>query len=426
MKGGRSVGTRLLMVKYIRFLHVCLLCAASSPCLGLEPTEVLVVANTKMEGSVELGRYYMEKRGIPPAHLLSLPLSPDETMTRAEYDDVLASTVLKALQKLQPEHRIAAIVLIYGVPLKVAPPLPNLEALDSIREHRTQQAGVTEKNGSQVSDAKDQKKELGEKIRMLMNTNQRAAVDSELSLVKVGKYELDGWIKNPYYLGFQGLDTTITKNEVLLVCRLDGPDVRTVYRVIDDSLWVESNNGLQGRAYFDARWPEPVEQKGLDGYRFYDNSLHRAAEIADQTMDVVLDDSGGLFPVHACPHAAIYCGWYSLGNYIDSFEWQRGAVGYHIASSECSTLRRKESSVWCKKMLEKGIAATIGPVFEPYVQGFPVPHLFFKKLLEGYMSLGESYLVSLPYLSWQMVLVGDPLYQPFKPVQPPVSQIPGS
>jgi hypothetical protein len=73
-------------------------------------------------------------------------------------------------------------------------------------------------------------------------------------------------------------------------------------------------------------------------------------------------------------------------------------------------------------MLEKGVAATIGPVYEPYVQGFPVPHVFFGELLEGYMSLGESYLVSLPYLSWQMVLVGDPLYQPFSPVEvlPPV------
>ena len=410
MKGGLLFWGRLLLV--------CSLCVAGSPCLGLEPTEVLVVANTKMEGSVELGRYYMEKRSIPASHLLSLPLSVDETMTRSEYDDVLAGGVVKALQKLQPESRIAAIVLIYGVPLKVAPPPPKLEALDSIQEYRQQQLKVTEKNGSQAQNGDDQKEELGEKIRMLMNINQRAAVDSELSLVKVAEHDLDGWIKNPYYLGFQGQDLAIGKNEVLLVCRLDGPDAKTVYRIIDDSLWAEDNGGLQGRAYFDARWPEPVEPDGLDGYRFYDNSLHRAAEITGQRLNVVLDDSSGLFAENACPDAAIYCGWYSLGSYIDSFEWQRGAVGYHIASSECSTLRRKDSSVWCKKMLEKGVAATIGPVFEPYVQGFPVPHLFFKKLLEGYMSLGESYLVSLPYLSWHMVLVGDPLYQPFAPVMP--------
>ena len=68
-------------------------------------------------------------------------------------------------------------------------------------------------------------------------------------------------------------------------------------------------------------------------------------------------------------------------------------------------------------MLAKGAAATIGPVYEPYVQGFPLPEIFFGFLVEGYMSLGEAYLVSLPYISWQTILVGDPLYQPFKPLK---------
>jgi uncharacterized protein (TIGR03790 family) len=86
-------------------------------------------------------------------------------------------------------------------------------------------------------------------------------------------------------------------------------------------------------------------------------------------------------------------------------------VGFHIASSECATLKGKNSQVWCKKMLDKGIAATIGPVGEPYVQSFPVPEIFFHYLTEGYLTLAESYLISLPYLSWKMVLIGDPLYR---------------
>jgi len=65
-------------------------------------------------------------------------------------------------------------------------------------------------------------------------------------------------------------------------------------------------------------------------------------------------------------------------------------------------------------MLEKGVAATIGPVGEPYVQAFPVPEIFFGYLVDGYLSLAECYLISTPYLSWKMVLVGDPLYRPFK------------
>ena len=63
-------------------------------------------------------------------------------------------------------------------------------------------------------------------------------------------------------------------------------------------------------------------------------------------------------------------------------------------------------------MLEKGAAATIGPVGEPYVDAFPPPELFFSFLTAG-RNLVESYFFSLPHLSWKMVLIGDPLYRPF-------------
>ena len=148
----------------------------------------------------------------------------------------------------------------------------------------------------------------------------------------------------------------------------------------------------------------------------YDQSIHNAAQAVSKRMPVVIDAEEGLFPEKSCPDAALYCGWYSLGKYVDSFVWRKGAIGYHIASEECATLKGDNSSLWCLKMLEKGVAATVGPVYEPYVQGFPFPELFFGQLIEGYLSLGESYLVSLPYLSWHMILVGDPLYQPFTPV----------
>jgi uncharacterized protein (TIGR03790 family) len=128
---------------------------------------------------------------------------------------------------------------------------------------------------------------------------------------------------------------------------------------------------------------------------------------------VHLDQNKELFQPGEAHYAALYCGWYSLGKYVDAFDWQRGAVGYHIASSEATTLKNPASQVWCKRMLEDGVAATIGPVAEPYVQGFPLPDLFFGYLLDGYYTLVESYFLSLPYLSWQMILIGDPLYRPF-------------
>ena len=199
-----------------------------------------------------------------------------------------------------------------------------------------------------------------------------------------------------------------------MVSRLDGLSVSTVKRIIQDSIKAEKN-GLKGTAYFDARWPMPTKQK-LSGYALYDNSIHLAADRIRKSnlLPVVVNNSKELFRPGEAPDACLYCGWYSRANYVDAFIWQSGAVGYHIASSECVTLKKRNSRVWCKMMLEKGVAATIGPVGEPYVQAFPLPEVFFGLLIDGYLSLAECYQVSLPFLSWKMVLIGDPLYRPFK------------
>jgi uncharacterized protein (TIGR03790 family) len=207
--------------------------------------------------------------------------------------------------------------------------------------------------------------------------------------------------------------------KVMVVSRLDGPTDPIVRRMIDDSLHAEKE-GLSGRAYFDARWPDPGNKTDLtafkDGYAFYDRAIHSAARLVEKSgrMPVTIDSKDSLFQPGQCPNAALYCGWYSLGHYVDAFTWARGAVGFHIASSECQTLKSKESQVWCKKMLEKGVAATLGPVAEPYVQAFPIPDVFFGLLLDGQLSLAECYALSNPFWSWQMVLIGDPLYRPFK------------
>ena len=89
-------------------------------------------------------------------------------------------------------------------------------------------------------------------------------------------------------------------------------------------------------------------------------------------------------------------------------------MAYHLASSEADTLRDPGSHVWCKKMLEDGVCATIGPVYEPYLVAFPRPNEFFAMLLQGNMPLVECYYRSNPFNSWMMTLIGDPLYKPFK------------
>lgn len=402
------------LLQKLLFIHVFLwLSVPVSWCWGIAADEVLVVVNRRMSGAEKVARYYMAKRNIPANRLLLISLTLAEVIDRDEYKQDLAQPVENKIRQLAPA-KISSVVLIHGIPLKVRPPALSLEEEEQLRILKKEKVDLgLLLNSYQGNDA--QVEELDKQIKTLTGTSRRAAVDSELALVLAGDYPLAGWIENPYFIGFQGREPRLKKRDVLLVSRLDGPDLQTVYRIINDSLAAEQQ-GLQGRAYFDARWPPP-EKSALSGYALYDNSLHKAAEVVGRRMSVTVESTGELFAIDSCPQAALYSGWYSLGNYRDSFEWVKGSVGYHIASAECASLKKTSSRGWCLQMLKNGVAATIGPVYEPYVQGFPLPEVFFAALIEGYMNLGESYLVSLPYLSWQMVLVGDPLYKPFTPIE---------
>jgi uncharacterized protein (TIGR03790 family) len=131
-------------------------------------------------------------------------------------------------------------------------------------------------------------------------------------------------------------------------------------------------------------------------------------------MPVVLDDKPALFAAGSCPDCALYCGWYSLGNYVDCCRFVPGAVAWHLASNEAGTLHDPKTKQWCKNLLERGAAATLGPVAEPYTVGFPKPAEFFGFLVTGKYTLVECYWKTQLFASWMTTLVGDPLYNPFK------------
>ena len=364
------------------FIHYCTILIFFLPkiCVGLVPENVFIVVNETETKSVPLALYYAQKRGIPEAHIIHVRTTTEEVCSRDEYEREIASPVRGFLQSSGlKDVSSSCVVLMYGIPLRIV---------------------ASRENGS---------KKLGQ-LRQIEDTG--ASVDSEIMLVYESNYPRSGWIENPLLIGADNQNVFVDKTTMIMVSRLDGPSPKVVKRIIDHSLEAEKN-GLKGTAYFDARWPE-VMTDHMSGYAQFDKLIHQAARKVRKfgVMPVVLDSAKALFPEKSCPEAALYCGWYSLGNYIDSFQWTPGSIGYHVASSECTTLKKQNSRVWCKMMLEKGITATMGPVDEPYVQAFPHPDIFFECLLKG-MCLAESYLKSIPFLSWKMVLVGDPLYTPF-------------
>jgi uncharacterized protein (TIGR03790 family) len=243
-----------------------------------------------------------------------------------------------------------------------------------------------------------------------------AAFESELSLLFWDEYPLYRWVMNPLHHRFDDprLAAQKPKGRVLMTARLEAPTLELTLKLIDAAVEVEKT-GLAGKFYIDARGL-PAEPVGSGRYGEYDESLRMLAEFLKQktSLEVVLDNRPELFAPNSCPDAALYSGWYSVGNYIDSFTWTKGSVAYHIASFEAVTLRDPKSKAWCKNMLERGVCATTGPVAEPYLASFPRPDEFFPLLLTGRYTLAECYFRTLNFNSWMNILVGDPLYRPFK------------
>lgn len=239
-----------------------------------------------------------------------------------------------------------------------------------------------------------------------------SSFDSELSLLYWPEYPLLRERPNLLHYAYDGNAGRDT-HPTLMVSRLEAPTIELTKGLIDAAIETEQT-GLTGRFYIDSRGLE-FDGKTRGSYGDYDEALRHLAKLVQEETEwkVVFDKRPELFEPDSCPDAALYCGWYSLAKYIDSFTWKRGAVAYHIASSEAVTLRDANSEVWCKRMLEKGVCATLGPVHEPYLHAFPRPDEFFPALMSGRYTLVEAYYRTLPSNSWVMVLIGDPLYRPF-------------
>ncbi len=236
-----------------------------------------------------------------------------------------------------------------------------------------------------------------------------AAVDSELAMLWWPDVPATTQIPNPLFAHWRA--TEAAKDQllppVMMTARLDGPSRDDILRLIADSIAVEQT-GLSGTFYIDAG--------GLDRARQYDatfRALNRFLR-SNTKLKVVFDEARAVFQPDTCPDSALYVGWYSLQKYIPAFEWARGAVGWHVASFEAMHLRDPNSAEWCPKMIQNGVVATIGAVDEPTLMTFPRPDEFFPLLLTGKYTLAECYWRTCPVVSWRVLLIGDPLYNPFK------------
>jgi uncharacterized protein (TIGR03790 family) len=418
-----------------------MLASLAPAAVALGPENVYLVVNKNVADSQGIADHYCEKRGVPKDHVIVLDLPSGEDISRTDYDAKLAGPLRDKIR--DKKDKVKVLLTVYGVPLRVGGQEPNADEkaeLDTIRKDlepvEKQRKDLDEEikgleakakddpKGQAADDLKIRRKArldldgpinlLVQKRRFLSHDESYAAVDSELALLWHDAYELRRWQLNLLYFQVPE-DVRKEKPPMQMTCRLDGPSVELVKRIIDQSVEVEAK-GLEGKVYVDARGIQynPADDPGL-GYGGYDESMREMARLLEKEgkMSVTLDDKPELFAADSCPECALYCGWYSLANYVPCCKFVPGAVAWHLASSEAVSLRDPKSKLWCKNLLENGAVATLGPVGEPYTVGFPKPAEFFGTLVTGQYTLVESYWRTEMFASWMTVLVGDPLYNPY-------------
>jgi uncharacterized protein (TIGR03790 family) len=370
--------------------------------------EVAVIYNLNFAPeSRQVAEHYARRRGIPTNNLIGFKLPRTEQINRETFTTQLQRPLVKELEerglasfhgelipaaegvlggvaRVLTSSKVRYLALAYGVPVRI-----------------TREATLHEA----VSD------KLPEALR-----RNEAAVDSELACLPLleRRLPLTGPCRNPFFgtTNFAALHPT---NGVFLVTRLDGPSAQMAMGLVDRALEAETN-GFWGRAYFDVR--------GLTngGYAKGDAWIRAAAEaVRKQGFEVTLDEKGPTFPAwFPMPQIAVYAGWYD-GAVSGPFtrghvEFMPGAVAYHLHSFSAAAIRNPKT-YWVGPLLARGVAATMGFVAEPYLDLTPDVGMFFTFLLSIGCNLAEAAYISQPTLSWQMTVVGDPLYCPM--IRPP-------
>jgi len=254
-------------------------------------------------------------------------------------------------------------------------------------------------------------------LNLLSDEQADASVDSELSLLWWDRAQSGvGWRRpNPLHHTFKKpAGGSRREIPILMVSRLDAPTADLAFRLVDRAREAEKQ-GLAGTVYLDARGL-PIKDQ-TDTYGHYDQSLRDLNSFLKEhtTYQSKLENTETRFhrPGEA-PDVALYLGWYRLRQYEDAFTFRPGAIGYHMASAEAVSIHSASESGWCKNALERGITATLGSIGEPYLEAFPEPLEFVALLMTCQYSLVEAHYLTSRWISWRMVLVGDPLYNPWK------------
>jgi uncharacterized protein (TIGR03790 family) len=366
-------------------------------CLGftaraaaLQPAQVAVLYNSLQPESKALAEDYAAARKIPLDRLVGLAMPAEADISRADYEAKVRDPLRAHFEKMRwwrraadpssgitlpVENTIRVIAIMRGTPLRIKP--------------------VPKGEGGPAADPANP-----------VAGRDEASVDSELALFGLDGVPMAGILQNRFFQSEKGFDEAKLPFMVL-TARIDGPGAAVSKRMILDAVAVEKT-GLWGMAYVDFSKKYPQGDAWLEAIV----ARNRAAGIA-----TVVDRFEPTLPTHyPMRDAALYYGWYDAhvsGPFLNPhFRFRRGAVAVHIHSFSAEQIQNPASH-WVAPLLAAGAAATVGNVHEPYLELSHHLEIFHDRLLRGF-TLAEAAWMAMPCASWQGVVLGDPLYRPFR------------
>ena len=340
---------------------------------GQTANNVLVVVNDSSALSRSVGEYYARKRAVPVRNVCHIKASTEESISRDEYNRRIAAPVAACLIQRKLRESVLYMVTTAGVPLSIS--------------------GETGPSGD------------------------AASVDSELTLLYSDMREprryFRGSVPNPM---FGRLEHPFNHKDfpIYLVTRLAGYDFADIRGLVDRALLARN----RGKFVFDLA--DAGDPTGDDWLRAAARRLPRDRVVLEETKEVLYGQKDVIG----------YASWgsndrnrhrRSLG-----YQWLPGAVATEFVSTNARTFNRPPDSwafgTWSDRStwfagapqsligdyIHEGVTGVTGHTTEPFLMTCPRPEYLFGAYVRG-RDLAESYYLSIPVLSWQNIVVGDPL-----------------
>lgn len=360
--------------------------ASATGASAQSPANVLVVLNESSPDSVRVGEHYARARGVSATDVLRVAVEPADEISRDDFARRIQAPIAEWFGRHRAHDRILYIVVAKGIPLRIK--------------------GTPGRNGA------------------------AASVDSELALLyrRMAGFEVPvlGSVRNPFFLGEQPIGEakrfTREEHDVFLVTRLDGFTADEAVGLVDRAQVPASS----GRVLLDQRaaWSDQGNEWLKQAARRLSEAGHAGAVVLEPSSLVLSQEDGVI-------------GYFSWGSNDPAITERNlglsfvpGALAAIFVSTDARTFREPpagwRTGQWSDPstffagspqsltgdLVRAGVTGAAGYVAEPYLDASVRPDILFPAYFAGF-NLAESFYLAVPYLSWQTVVVGDPLCSPF-------------